>query len=289
RVLKRQPPTVNVRPALASTTKPDGQRRLVYGNPPGQRPQIQFGMTGGPPPRDILILLAVLFGTFSLSHLGARGLIEWLMLTPRVWQSFAVWQVVTYPFVGYGAPSIWFLLELLILFWFGKDVYRRLGRANFWRLVAWTTIPAAAVAVVLQLFIDRDVWAAFPLLQGQRILLAVFIAAFATLFGQATIYLFFVLPVKARWFIWIEILFAFVAMLGTEPRDFAGFAGICVAVGMAYSMCTPGGFNRVWSRWVLMAKQKQYRSQLERERKKRGFRVIDGEGRGDGPRDPWVN
>ena len=59
-------------------------------------------------------------------------------------------------------------------------------------------------------------------------LLAIFIAAFATLNRNATILLFFVLPIQARWFLWLEVLFAFIAFLGSH--DLPGFLGITTAV-----------------------------------------------------------
>ena len=43
-------------------------------------------------------------------------------------------------------------------------------------------------------------------------LLAIAITGFAVIRRDATIMLFFVLPIKARWFIWIEIAFAWVRL-----------------------------------------------------------------------------
>jgi hypothetical protein len=124
-------------------------------------------------------------------------------------------------------------------------------------------------------------------------LLAIVIAAFATVFGDATIMLFFVLPVRARWFLWIEVLFAFVAFLGSGgarvgvAKDLAGFIAICTAVGLTYMLLSPGGPMRtlrtlrkrleaMWIEWRL----KQLRS-------KRRFDVIDGKGGSDPDR--WIH
>ena len=43
------------------------------------------------------------------------------------------------------------LLELLILYWFGRDVFWRLGRKGFWRLIVIASVSAAVVAVVIGL------------------------------------------------------------------------------------------------------------------------------------------
>ncbi|MEN8165398.1 MAG: hypothetical protein ABFS37_14820, partial [Acidobacteriota bacterium] len=101
-----------------------------------------FGLAGGPPPQDILMLLAVVFGTFVLQFFHATAIVPAIFrLGPAVFRG-ALWQVVTYAFCGFGPPSLWFLLSLLILFWFGRDVFVRLGRKNFWSLLIQVVIAA---------------------------------------------------------------------------------------------------------------------------------------------------
>lgn len=239
---------------------------------------------GGPVPRDVIVLLAVVFATFSIDVLTGGGLL-FLRLTSAVWLSGYVWQLATYAFTGYGAPSLWILLELLILFWFGKDVFWRLGRKRFWRTLAWAVLGAALAAVAVDLalrLLDFPLGPPYLIMQGQRTLIAILIAAFAALYADATIYLFFVLPLRARWFLWIEILFAFIAFLGT--RDLAGFLGICAAVGITYAVLRHGGPGRGLRHAWLRLRQRHLQRRLERERKKRGFRVVRGDDRG-----PWLH
>ena len=259
---------------------------MVYGRQPSQRlPTLGGFGGGGPVPPDVIALLVTVFVTFTLQFF-APGLIGWLRLTPLVWQAGAVWQVATYAPTGYGGPSVWFLLELLILFWFGRDVFSRLGRRGFWRTLAWGVVGAALVALAVDL-VMRLAGGGHPtpfvLMQGQRMLLVCLIAAFATLYGSATIYLFFVLPVQARWFLPLEILIAFMGFLGS--RDLAGFLGIAAGVGIVWwRLRRPrrgggGGPRQAWlrlQRWWLDQR-------MRRLRRQRGFRVVPGEGgRGGG-------
>src|SRR5690606_3048772 len=103
-------------------------------------------------PRDVVALVAIVFVTFSLQFFSQTfWLTELLRLTPAVWMRGTVWQVFTYPLAGYGPPTFWILLELLILFWFGRDVLARLGRRWFWRLLAWSCGGAAVVALLVDL------------------------------------------------------------------------------------------------------------------------------------------
>lgn len=249
------------------------------------------GVSGipGPPPRDLVILLVVVFVTYSMQFFGGLRLVPALLhLTPAVLGGF-VWQVATYPFAGFGAPSFWFLLELLVLYWFGVEVFWRLGRRRFWRLLVTSAVVAGLAAVLVQglawLATGGVPSSAFTIMQGQRMLLAVVIAAFATMVGEATILLFFVLPVKARWFLWIEVALAFIAYLGS--KDLAGFAGVCVAVWVTWLQLQPGGPGSGFRRLQLDLRRRIVEWRLRRLRRRRRFDVIDG---GDGrDRDRWVH
>jgi hypothetical protein len=247
--------------------------------------------SGGPPPRDVLAILVVLFITFSMRFFSSTAAIpDLLSLTANVLVGY-VWQLVTYVFVGTKTSAFWFLLELLILFWFSRDVYRRLGRRAFWQLVMWSAIGAAVVAVVAEaVMLAAGVpHQAFAIMQGQRMLMTITIAAFATLYGETTIMLFFVLPVRARWFLWLEILFAFV--FGFLPlKDLPGFLGICTAVFLTYATLTPGGPRRVLHNWRKRLEAKIIEQRLKRMRRKRNFDVIDGDGGGGGNgKDEWIH
>ncbi|MFI5091690.1 MAG: hypothetical protein ACHP7P_16755, partial [Terriglobales bacterium] len=113
---------------------------------PYQR-QVSFGgfgpMSGRKPPGDVLVLLGVVFGTYALQFFQSTAIVPALLhLSPAVWRLGFVWQIVSYSFAGYGPPSVWILLELLVLWWFASDVYVRLGRGRFWRTLAIATAGA---------------------------------------------------------------------------------------------------------------------------------------------------
>jgi hypothetical protein len=249
-----------------------------------------FGPLGSRPTPDMVFLLAVLFGTYALQFFAATAIVPALLrLTPAVWRLGYLWQLVTYPLVGFGGPSPWILLELLVVFWFGQDVRARLGRRRFWTLLLAASAGAAGVAAMVQLALSAGLGGSptpfpFQLMQGQRMVLAVLIAAFATLAGDATILLFFVLPIRARWCLWLGILLAFVAYLGS--KDLAGFAGICSATGitaLALSRrSTHRGLHVRWLEW----RRRRLGRKIDRLAKRRGLRVIR---RDDDPGGPTIN
>ncbi|MEM7355568.1 MAG: hypothetical protein AAF657_32440 [Acidobacteriota bacterium] len=250
------------------------------------------GGSAGPPPKDILWLLGVLFVTYSLQFFQTTAGIGWLFqLSRNVWERGFLWQLGTYPFVANAASGpLWFLLSLLIIFWFGRDVYRYLGRRRFWQLMAWGLGSASIVAVLVQLVMDQlGTGGPYPfvLMQGQTMVLTVLIAAFGTVYGNATILLMFVLPLKARWFIGLEILFAFMGFLTT--KDFAGFLGVCVAVGMTYQILTGGGLRRGLRELRLRIEQKILEGRLRRMRRQRGMRIVKPPSDDDEPGGPYVH
>ena len=248
------------------------------------------GLTG-PVPRDLWILLGVIFGTFTLQFFESTAWLPALLrLTPLVWRSGFVWQLVTYPFIGMGAPNFWFVLELLILFLCGRSVLSQLGGRGFWKLLLSSTLVAGIAAVLVGVLADVLTGQGPPpattliLMQGQRMVLTILIAAFATMNQQATILLFFVLPIQARWFLFLEILFAFLGFLGTH--DLAGFIGLCVAVGFTFGALTGWrSQNRV--RNARLRFQQQWLSlKLKWMRKRRGIHVVRDD---DDPPGPYLH
>ena len=243
------------------------------------------GLTG-PVPRDIVVLLAVVLATFSLQFFVAtRSAHALLTMTSNVWRHGFLWQLGTYLFTGVGQPGIWFVLELLILFLFGRTVYFQLGRRGFWRFLLLVGTASALTATL----VDALGWAVgspaqfgFVLLQGQHMLLTLVIAAFATMNREATILLFFVLPVQAKWFLLLELLFAFMGFLSTH--DLPGFVGLVAGVGFSFvylSRDVGASARRSWLRlqewWI--------RQRLRGLRRRRGIRLVEDED----PPDDWVH
>jgi hypothetical protein len=179
---------------------------------------------------------------------------------------------------------------------FGKDVYFGLYRRHFWRLIAFSALGAGLVAVgvhaLLTLTEVMSIPAPFALMLAPRFLVVIFIAAFATAHADATILLFFILPIRARWFLWIEILLAFVGFLGTH--DLPGFLGVCTAVGLSFLYIRSSGALRKGGRRTLREMRLRLerwwiQKKLERNRRKRGFRLIDGDKDRNVRKGPWVN
>ncbi len=247
-----------------------------------------FGRGAGLPasaPSDLIALLAIVFATYAMQFFASTAAVPALLrLDVAVLGRWQVWRLATYPLSGFGAASPWILLELLVLYWFGADLRRGLGRRRFFSLLAVAAVPAGAAAVavgaVATAFGGAPHPAPFMLMQGQQVLLAIVIAAFAARNGEAVIYLFFVLPVRARAFVWVSVLIAFVGYLST--KDLGGLIGLWTATGVAYWRARPGSGRPSLRRLRLRWQETLLRWRLDRLRRRSRFRVVDGTG-GGGP------
>ncbi len=262
----------------------------MYGRPRHGGPADFLGQSA--PPRDFLFLLGVLVLTYTLAAFSATRIVPaLLLLSPGIWQQGTLWQLVTYPYVAGTADPFWFLISLVILFMFGREVRRVLGRRDFWRLIVWTSLLSSLVAVVVQLLMSlagASGRAAFAVMQGDRMLLTIFVAVFATVHPGAVIRLFFVLPVRARSFLWLEILIAF--LMGFLPTgDFAGFVGVCTAVGVTYASLT-GGVKKALREGRLRLEKFLIEIRLRYLRRRRKIHLVKPDEGGDARRqDPWIH
>ncbi len=249
-----------------------------------------FGnLVGGPAPRDVIALLIVVAVTFIMQAFTKGVALSHLLLSENVWRRGFLWQLATYAFIGPASASFWFLISLWMLYMFGRDVYAQVGRRGFWTLLAWGVVGAATVAGLTQLLLGAVLGNAYPfaIMQGANILLVILVCAFATLHKNATIYLMMVLPIRALWFIPLEIALAFISFLGSH--DLAGFLGICAAVGITYSMLTPGGLRRISREGWLRLQRLWMQRQLDAARRRSNIRVVPNPPDDSVKKGPWVN
>jgi membrane associated rhomboid family serine protease len=234
----------------------------------------------GAAPRDLIALLAAVFATYAMQFFASTAIVPALLrLAATAWGRWELWRLLTYPLSGYGPASPWILLELLVLYWFAGDLRRALGMRRFYSLLAACAVTAGIAGLAADAVAARlgmvPYGEPFVLMQGQRMLLAISIAAFAARNRDAVIYLLFVLPVRAGAFVWVSLLVAFVGFLST--KDLGGLIGLWTATGVAVwrSRSGPPSLRRLRLRW----QEALLRWRLDRLRRRSRFRVVDG-GRG---------
>ena len=99
----------------------------------------------------VIIHVVTMIATALAAGMGMEGLLTALAFSSTaVLNQFAVWQYVTYAFVNF--PSIWFAIEMLLLFQFGREVEQYLGRRAFLLLYLLLLVLTPLMMTLLGLF-----------------------------------------------------------------------------------------------------------------------------------------
>lgn len=191
------------------------------------------GARGRPP--DFVVALLVLLGAGMIADafVELRPLVAWLRLDPAVWQHGQLWRLVTFGLVGEGGLSLWGAMQLVVIYWFTVELCVLMGAARVRVLLLGGIVIAGSAAVLTQLAWEgvggeRSPFA-FWMVQGQRIVMAIVVPAFASRHLHTTLEtpLLFGLPIPSRWLIALQLLFALATFAAL--RDTGGMMGVLVA------------------------------------------------------------
>ncbi len=165
-------------------------------------------------------LFLALSGSKVFAPLGVPYTDLWISLiglNPKaVVGDWAVWQLFTYLFVHLGFFHL--LFNMLGLWWFGSDLERAWGGKTFLRYYLFTGVGAGLVSVALGI----------PTIGASGAVFGVLLA-YGLLFPNRIIYLYFVIPVKAKYCVMAFGLFEIIYLMGGgsgNVNHFAHLAGI---------------------------------------------------------------
>jgi rhomboid family protein len=120
---------------------------------------------------------------------GAGSVLAWLQFdSGAVWYGGQVWRLFTYAFVHPPSALLWFAVEMYMLFVFGREVERFIGRRAYIALYLILLVTPPAVLTVWGLW-QRSALAGSPALH-----FGVFIA-FATIYPRVELFL----RIMAKW------------------------------------------------------------------------------------------
>src|SRR6266508_1806628 len=121
---------------------------------------------------------------------GAGSVLLWLQFdSAAIWSSGQVWRLFTYAFVHAPSGLLWFAVEMYLLFVFGREVERFLGRRVYIALYAFLLVTPAALLTIWGLW-ERCAIAGSPALH-----FGIFVA-FATIYPRVEL----LLRIMAKWF-----------------------------------------------------------------------------------------
>ncbi len=179
----------------------------------------------------------------AASLVAATLLMAFNLPQPLAWLTFRsdavlrgeVWRVLTYGLVN--PPSLWFVVEMLMIVWFGRELEKFFGRRKF------LTLYACLYLLSPVLFTALGMWTPLTL-AGETGGFALFIA-FATLYPNAV--MFFDLLAK-----WVAIvLVGIYTLINLADHNWVGLLSLWATTGFAFAFVRfeQGHFSLPRLRW----------------------------------------
>lgn len=230
-----------------------------------------FGMT--PAVKKLLIANIAAFVLMVLAQAAGYGAaLRWFMLTPlAVTQGLALWQFATYLFLH--ASFFHILFNMLGLWMFGTELERTWGTRRFWFYYFLTGIGAGLTVVLVNPSSPAATLGASGAIYG-------ILLAFGMLFPDRPIFIWFVFPIPAKYFV---MIFGGIAFLSAISRPGDTISHVAHLGGLVF------GFLYLRGRPYYFDLRNQY-YRWRRQRLQRQFQVYMSKHDRDrqGP-DRWVN
>ena len=227
-----------------------------------------FSFGPGPLSPAIKALIAANVGIFVLMWLMPSPLRQpvqmFLGLVPdAIFRSFHIWQPVTYMFLHADIGHIFF--NMLALWMFGTELERMWGTKYFLRYYFVTGIAAAITTVLVSLLPFSSTARMFDSVTiGASGAIYGLLLAYGLTFPNRPIYVYFVLPIPAKYFV---IIIGFIALLSSMGASGSGIAHITHLGGLV------AGYVMLRGRHLSPANEVRYRYlrwKMDRARKKFG-------------------
>ncbi len=190
-----------------------------------------FWMQGRPIYANTLIIvghiLAFVVSALCISAYGYSNVASNLALsTPEIWRG-QVWRLFSYvafdPYF-FQSRSLWFLISLILLYFFGREVEQFVGRRNYLKFYAALIIVPAVLLSLLGLVMVPQAY-----LNCGDVIFGVFVA-FATIYPGAMPS--FWIPLSARVLMWI--LLGISTLIDLAGHDYSSIFILWACSGVAY-------------------------------------------------------
>lgn len=180
----------------------------------------------GPTRTTLLILFGLFLAQLVLGTWMNLPVVDLLAWWPLHSDAFRPWQPLTHALLAPADP-IGALFSWLLIYFLLPACATTHGWRALWRGLAFVMAASIGVGVLLQ-------WLGAVLPQGVYVGLAPALTALTVIFGlsnpNATLLLFFILPVRAAWVAWGAGLLSLLAFLSTRSMEPAmALAGWCAA------------------------------------------------------------
>ena len=111
-----------------------------------------------------------------------------------------IWRIITFIFVPASSSPFWLAISLYFYYWIGTSLERQWGTARF-NLYYWSGVLLTAIVTIAASAISGT---GYPVGGTEYVNLSMFLA-FAFLFPDTRLLLFFFISVKIKWLAWLDI------------------------------------------------------------------------------------
>jgi len=186
------------------------------------RYRFSFGYGLTPVIKKLIIIMAALF---FLQGIVSSRINLYLGLVPLlVWKKFFLWQLFTYAFLHGGISHL--LFNLLALWMFGGELEGYWGSGKFLRYFLFCGIGAGICTVVFSPYQVIPVVGASGAIYG-------ILLAFGWLFPNRLIYVYFLFPIPAKYFV---IIFGLIELYASMQGTGGGIAHLTHLGGLIFGI-----------------------------------------------------
>ena len=179
---------------------------------------LRFGLGGGTPPivRQLVIANVAIFFLGWLPAVDSRALSEFFGFVPAiVFSKVHLWQLLTYTFLHGGFFHI--LFNMLLLWVFGSPIAARWGTRDF---LIYYAVCGVGGALVNWAFTPTSY---DPIIGASAAVLGL-VVAYAMMYPEQKLLLYGLIPIKAKYLVWLFVGFDLVSLLLTRSDGIAHYA-----------------------------------------------------------------
>ena len=188
------------------------------------RYRFSFGYGLTPVIKNLMIIMGAVF----LLQMLVDGWLEfYLGLVPiLVWRKYFLWQLFTYMFLHGGFGHIFF--NLLALYMFGGELENYWGGKKFLFYFVFCGIGAGICTVLF----TPDIYQRIPVIGASGAIYGILLA-FAWLFPNRLIYIYFLFPIPAKYFV---IIFGLIEFFSSMSGPGGGVAHLTHLGGLLFGL-----------------------------------------------------
>jgi len=204
----------------------------------------------------VLIGLNLLLYVFKTISYGEVNLVEIFGLSPEtIWP--LIWQPLTYMFVH---GDFWHVaINMLVLYLFGSELENIWGRQVFIKYYLITGVGSGLIWLGFQSFSSDPAY-----LIGASGAVYGILTAYGLMFPNRIVYIYFLFPVRVKWFVIILGAVAFFSSLGSHSNisHLTHLSGM--VIGFFYLR-----FNSQWNKMIFSLRKQILETKLKREENRR--------------------